>query len=93
VKLIIVQALGNQEQHLLVAATTTDGAVRRRRPGEAVAPACDHTMPAGLFNDAGNATLVADVEAEEPNCCGRSINATSATSSRKCRSWMPGRTT
>ncbi len=61
-KLIEVVALGNQEQHLLVAATTTDGVPLAEEDPEKLLRLPATTRAAGLFNNAGNATLVADVE-------------------------------
>jgi hypothetical protein len=60
-KLIEVSALGNQEQHLLVAATTHEGATLAEEDPEKLLRLPATLLPAGLFNDAGNATLVADV--------------------------------
>ena len=62
-KLIEVVALGNQEQHLLVAASTTDGVVLAEEDPEKLLRLPATLLPAGLFNNAGNATLVANVEA------------------------------
>ena len=59
-KLISVEALGNQEQHLLVAATTTDGAPLAEQDPEKLLRLPATTQAAGLFNNAGNAPLVAD---------------------------------
>lgn len=61
-KLLIVEALGNQEQHLLVAATTTDGVVLAEDDPEKLLRLPATTRPAGLFHDAGNDSLSADVE-------------------------------
>ena len=61
-KLLIVDALGNQEQHLLVAATTTDGVVLAEDDPEKLLRLPATTRAAGLFHDAGNAALAADVE-------------------------------
>jgi superfamily II DNA or RNA helicase len=60
-KLISVEALGNQEQHLLVAASTTDGVALAEEDPEKLLRLPATTQAAGLFNNAGNATLVADV--------------------------------
>ncbi len=61
-KLLSVEALGNQEQHLLVAATTTDGVSLAEEDPEKLLRLPATTRAAGLFNNAGNATLAADVE-------------------------------
>lgn len=61
-KLLSVEALGNQEQHLLVAATTTDGVPLAEEDPEKLLRLPATTRAAGLFNNAGNATLAADVE-------------------------------
>jgi superfamily II DNA/RNA helicase len=61
-KLLIVEALGNQEQHLLVAATTTDGVVLAEDDPEKLLRLPATTRAAGLFHDAGNASLSADVD-------------------------------
>ncbi|WHZ12147.1 MAG: Helicase [Burkholderiaceae bacterium] len=60
-KLISVEALGNQEQHLLVAASTTDGVALAEEDPEKLLRLPATTQAAGLFNNAGNTTLVADV--------------------------------
>lgn len=60
-KLLSVEALGNQEQHLLVAATTTDGVSLAEEDPEKLLRLPATTRAAGLFNNAGNTTLVADV--------------------------------
>jgi hypothetical protein len=62
-KLISVEALGHQEQHLVVAASTTDGDPLAEDDPEKLLRLPATTRAAGLFNNAGNATLVADVEA------------------------------
>jgi len=61
-KLLIVEALGNQEQHLLVAAITTDGVVLAEDDPEKLLRLPATAQPAGLFHDAGNAALAADVD-------------------------------
>ncbi len=61
-KLLSVEALGNQEQLLLVAATTTDGVSLAEEDPEKLLRLPATTRAAGLFNNAGNATLAADVE-------------------------------
>ena len=60
-KLLVVEALGNQEQHLLVAATTTDGVSLDEEDPEKLLRLPATTQAAGLFN-APDATLLADVE-------------------------------
>jgi ERCC4-related helicase len=61
-KLVSVEALGNQEQHLIVAASTSDGgALAAEDPAKLLRlPAI--TKPASLFSSAGDATLLADLE-------------------------------
>ncbi|CAI8788824.1 protein of unknown function [Methylococcus capsulatus] len=61
-KLLIVEALGNQEQHILVAATTTDGVVLAEDDPEKLLRLPATAQAAGLFSDEGNASLAADVE-------------------------------
>lgn len=60
-KLISVEALGNQEQHLLVAASTTDGVPLAEEDPEKLLRLPATTQAASLFNNADSATLVADV--------------------------------
>ena len=60
-KLVSVEALGNQEQHLLVAASTADGVALAEDDPEKLLRLPATTRTAGLFNNAGDATLVADV--------------------------------
>jgi ERCC4-related helicase len=60
-KLLSVEALGNQEQHLLVAATTTDGISLAEEDPEKLLRLPATTREAGLFNNAGNVALAADV--------------------------------
>jgi len=60
-KLVSVEALGNQEQHLLVAASTADGVALAEDDPEKLLRLPATTRAAGLFNHAGDATLVADV--------------------------------
>lgn len=64
VKLLSVETLGNQEQHLLVAAGTTDGAVLAEEDPEKLLRLPATTQTASLFN-APDATLLADVEARK----------------------------
>ena len=61
VKLISVETLGNQEQHLLVAAGTTEGVVLAEEDPEKLLRLPATTQAASLFN-APDATLLADVE-------------------------------
>ncbi|MBU2738621.1 SNF2-related protein [Acidithiobacillus concretivorus] len=71
-KLISVEALGNQEQHLLVAASTTDGVPLAEEDPEKLLRLPATTQPAGLFN-AADADLLADVKARK-NVLLREIN-------------------
>lgn len=64
VKLISVETLGNQEQHLLVAAGTTDGVVLAEEDPEKLLRLPATTQAASLFN-AADAPLLADVEARK----------------------------
>ena len=64
VKLISVETLGNHEQHLLVAAGTTDGVVLAEEDPEKLLRLPATTQAASLFN-APDATLLADVEARK----------------------------
>lgn len=59
-RLVSVEALGNQEQHLLVAASTTDGIALAEDDPEKLLRLPATTRAAGLFNSS-DATLVADV--------------------------------
>jgi superfamily II DNA or RNA helicase len=61
VKLISVETFGNQEQHLLVAAGTTDGVVFAEEDPEKLLRLPATTHAASLFN-APDASLLADVE-------------------------------
>ncbi|TCT26241.1 SNF2-related protein [Thermomonas haemolytica] len=61
-KLLTVEALGRQEQHLLVAAVTTDGVALAEEDPEKLLRLPATLRPVGLFHNAGNATLDADVE-------------------------------
>jgi hypothetical protein len=54
--------LGNQEQHLLVAVSTTDGIALVEEDPEKLLRLPAATQAAGLFNNAGDATLVVDLE-------------------------------
>lgn len=61
-KLVSVEALGNQEQHLVVAASTSDGSALAEEDPEKLLRLPATTKAAGLFNSAGDATLLADME-------------------------------
>lgn len=64
-KLVSVEALGHQEQHLLVAAVTNDGVVLAEEDPEKLLRLPATGQPSGLFNNAGDAALLADVEARK----------------------------
>jgi ERCC4-related helicase len=64
VKLISVETLGNQEQHLLVAASTTDGVVLAEEDPEKLLRLPATTQLASLFN-AHDTALLADIEARK----------------------------
>ncbi|HEL3809313.1 TPA: DEAD/DEAH box helicase family protein [Stenotrophomonas maltophilia] len=64
VKLISVETLGNQEQHLLVAASTTDGVVLAEEDPEKLLRLPATTQAASLFN-AADAPLLADAESRK----------------------------
>ncbi|TAH44604.1 MAG: DEAD/DEAH box helicase [Betaproteobacteria bacterium] len=64
VKLISVETFGNQEQHLLVAASTADGVVLAEDDPEKLLRLPATTQAAGLFNVA-DAPLLADVDARK----------------------------
>ena len=63
-KLISVDALGNQEQHLLVSATTHDGTALAEEDPEKLLRLPAITQEPSLFN-AADATLLADVESRK----------------------------
>jgi ERCC4-related helicase len=64
--LLEVTALGNQEQHLLVAANTRDGVTLAEDDPEKLLRLPATLLPAGLFDaDAADAALPADVEARK----------------------------
>ncbi|EDS86884.1 SNF2-related protein [Burkholderia pseudomallei] len=63
-KLVSVEALGNQEQHLLVAATTTDGVVLAEEDPEKLLRLPATTRAASLFS-APDVPLLADVAARK----------------------------
>ena len=71
-RLISVEALGNQEQHLLVAASTTDGLLLPEDDPEKLLRLPATMQAAGLFN-AADAALLADVEVRK-NVLLREIN-------------------
>ncbi|MEW6694176.1 MAG: SNF2-related protein [Pseudomonadota bacterium] len=61
-RLLIVEALGNREEHLLVAAITNDGVALAEDDPEKLLRLPATTQAAGLFHNEGNASLSADVE-------------------------------
>lgn len=61
-KLLSVEALGNQEQHLLVAATTSDGSALAEEDPEKLLRLPATTHPLGLLNNADNVLLAADMD-------------------------------
>ena len=61
-QLLTVQALGHQEQHLLVSATTSDGKALTDDDPEKLLRLPATTQPASLFPIADNPALAADVE-------------------------------
>jgi ERCC4-related helicase len=61
-KLVSVEALGNQEQHLLVAATTSDGVSLAEVDPEKLLRLPAVSSAPGLFNNSPNPELAADVE-------------------------------
>jgi len=63
-KLISVEALGNQEQHLVIAACTADGIALAEDDPEKLLRLPATVQNAGLFND-GEMTLQADMEARQ----------------------------
>ncbi|MCW5590860.1 MAG: DEAD/DEAH box helicase [Burkholderiales bacterium] len=64
VKLVTVETLGNQEEHLLVAADTTDGVVLTEEDPERLLRLPATTQAVSLFN-APDATLLVNVEARK----------------------------
>lgn len=64
VKLVTVEALGSQEQNLLVSATTNDGAALAENDPEKLLRFPAQMQSAGLFNE-GDAILLADIEARK----------------------------
>lgn len=63
-KLVAVEALGNEEQHLVVAAITSDGQVLEEDDPEKLLRLPAYSRAAGLFS-AADVTLVNDVEARK----------------------------
>jgi hypothetical protein len=63
-KLVSVEALGNEEQHLVVAASTSDGHALAEDDPEKLLRLPARVQAAGLFS-AADATLVEDVEARK----------------------------
>lgn len=63
-KLVSVETLGNQEQHLVVAASTSDGHVLAEDDPEKLLRLPARSQSAGLFGTA-DATLIEDVEARK----------------------------
>lgn len=61
-RLLIVEALSNREEHLLVAATTNDGVALAEDDPEKLLRLPATTQAAGLFHNEGNASLSEDVE-------------------------------
>lgn len=61
-RLLIVEALGNREEHLLVAAATHDGVALAEDDPEKLLRLPATTRAAGLFHNEGNASLSVDVE-------------------------------
>lgn len=64
VKLVTVEALGSQEQNLLVSATTADGVALAENDPEKLLRFPAKTQAAGLFKE-GDATLLADIESRK----------------------------
>lgn len=64
-QLVSVEALGNQEQHLLVAASTSDGVALAEDDPEKLLRLPATTHEASLFISASDATLPTDVEARK----------------------------
>ena len=63
-KLLSVKALGNEEQHLVVAASTSDGHALAEDDPEKLLRLPARSQPAGLFS-AADATLLADMQARK----------------------------
>lgn len=64
VKLVTVEALGSQEQNLLVSATTADGVALAENDPEKLLRFPAKTQAAGLFKE-GDSTLLADIESRK----------------------------
>src|SRR3546814_707481 len=65
IKLISVEALGNQEQHFVVAASTSDGSTLAEEDPEKLLRLPATVQAAGLFDGAGDAALLADIDARK----------------------------
>src|SRR3546814_2184991 len=63
IKLISVEALGSQEQHFVVAASTSDGSTLAEEDPEKLLRLPATVQAAGLFDGAGDAALLADIDA------------------------------
>jgi hypothetical protein len=61
-RLVSVEALGSEEQHLLIAASTNDGLVLVEEDPEKLLRLPAVEVAAGLFSGLGEATLLVDVE-------------------------------
>jgi superfamily II DNA/RNA helicase len=61
-RLVSVEALGSEEQHLLIAASTNDGLVLIEEDPEKLLRLPAVASAAGLFSGSGDATLLDDVE-------------------------------
>ena len=64
-KLVSVETLGSQEQHLLVAASTSDGVVLAEEDPEKLLRLPARPRTAELFNSTGDAKLLADVDSRK----------------------------
>jgi superfamily II DNA or RNA helicase len=64
-KLVTVEAFGNREQHLVAAASTTDGIPLAEDDPEKLLRLPATTQAAGLFNNAGDPALLADVQSRK----------------------------
>jgi ERCC4-related helicase len=72
-KLVSVEALGNQEQHLVLAATTTEGLALAEEDPEKLLRLPATSREPGLFNDATSPALAVEVEDRKTKLL-RSIN-------------------
>ena len=72
-KLLSIEALGNQEQHLLVTATTSDGIALAEEDPEKLLRLPATTQPLGLFKNADNPLLAADMDSRKTELL-RAIN-------------------